>query len=149
MTEVTIHNDERVLLGPGEGPMMESELREEHDWYDEPAFAATYSTGREWESEETEDGVVTMRTTPDPTLHVYLDDDAAYVALLVENIDDIVMRLIAVPGASVMDFVARMTTAIEAGYDGIEGVEVARADGQMAQLGDQLQAQVEDILAAA
>jgi hypothetical protein len=149
MTEVTIHSDERVLLGPDEGPVLASELREEHGWYDEPAFVAAYSTGREWEAEETDDGFVTVRTTPDPTLHVYLDDDAAYVALLVENRDDIVMRLFEVPGTSVMDFVARMTTAIDEGYDGIGNVEVAVADGQMTQLGDRLRGQVEDILADA
>jgi len=42
-----------------------------------------------------------------------------------------------------------MTASIEQGYEGINRVDVERANGQMEQLGDQLEEQVEGILAEA
>lgn len=90
-------------------------------------FDAHVSTGRDWESQETDDGGHTVRSTPDPNVVVYhegVDSDTALVALRAGPVVVYAFRT-----SLATSLVEKLIADLE-GWDGIEHVRVEHvADG--------------------
>jgi len=117
-----LKDGETCVLGEGD----DFEFEEAHHLATERLFDVHFSTGREWESEETEDGGFTIRTTPDPNVVVYPN---GVVALLIQP--NMVVRVFELKSPTIEKingFVLRLVGSIEESYDGIESATLKHTD---------------------
>lgn len=99
-------------------PMFVSDFKERRlaDPYE--LFTVSFATGREWESEETDDGF-TIRTTPDPRLTVYKTANGMVYALCANTPEPMVTTALLVSHDSLTGLIERFVVSIDADYDGI------------------------------
>lgn len=119
MSDLPLKSGEAQFFGDGESPMFASDFTEGRLTDPTEVLSVRFSTGREWESEETEDGGHTIRTKPDPRLLVYDTRDGRVYALAADTPDPMVYVALRVSHDNHISFVERVVSSIEDGYDGI------------------------------
>jgi len=128
MTEPPIADDAAVLLGEDDDPTFLSDFAAEQMFTDDPVLSVTFTTGRDWESKEGDDGGMTVRTKPDPMLQVF-DPGVAYILTLsVPAPDPMVWRAYEIPDADPRLVAAALVPSLDRGHEGIESVANIEAD---------------------
>lgn len=134
---ITLRAGEAILLHPEEDePTFLREFMEDRD-YGPVMLDLHYRTGENWESEETEDGGFTVRTKPDPNVHVRTDGEDHIVMLVVSMPDPMVWGVFRLGrDVDIGQFLARMTESLDESFDGIYGIDVETASGLYRGLGE-------------
>lgn len=140
-SEAAIHKVEDEVV-------KEDEFLDERLANPEPALVVHFDTGRTWDPEPNEDGSMTIRTTPNPTLKVYDTDNGHVLTNAVELPTPLVFLAILTVGNSerVEDLVRRNVRSIENSYDGITTHDIEFVGTEYSFLYDAVDDTVDDIL---
>lgn len=131
MGNLQLEPEEAVLLNNGDDePMWQSDFTEERLSDPTEVFTVSFETGREWESEETEDGGFTIRTKPDPRMTVYDTDDGMVYAFAAATGDPMVYMAVLVSHDQHISAVERFVESLDDGYEGIVKItDIEAIDG--------------------
>lgn len=119
MSNLALKSGEAQFFGDDEDPMFASEFAQERLTDATEVFTVAFETGREWESEETDDGGFTIRTKPDPKLLVYDTAGGKVFAIAANTLDPMVYVAIRASHTNHIGLVERLVESIDDGYDGI------------------------------
>lgn len=112
--EVVIQNSEQE-------PVMLHDFIEDRMSASETILEADFTVGRDWEPEETEEGV-TINTTPDPTLKLFDTVNGTVIVFCVKIPDPIVHTAVLAGHTDVRGMLSRAVESVEENFDGISDV---------------------------
>lgn len=130
MGKLNLESEESTLLENDDDPMWKSDFENELLPNPTEVFTVAFKTGREWESEETDDGGFTIRTKVDPRIVVYDTDDGFVYAIAADSPNPIVFAAVLSTHDLHNGAVERFVESVEDGYDGIVRItDIDAADG--------------------
>lgn len=142
---IELQANESILHATDSDPVYEEQFMDSYPVTTETLLDVHFTTARDWESEETEDGGFTINTKPDPNLHIHQSETGHIVALVVPTAEPLIFAAFHVAHDDLGGFIERVVRSIEEDFDGIESRTVKHATSEYDEYRENIDAVMESL----